>query len=143
MRRSHMLWLVLILVLSLAAAGCGGGGGEKESEKGVVCEGSALSGATGLPADFPTWDEVTLVEKKMEGPTVVVDGYFDGDLKSAHDEYKDRFEAAGYAVLFDELEDKDSEVSYKTKDGKTSGQVALRDKCDNGHIGVHITARPA
>jgi hypothetical protein len=141
MRRAHAVALVLLLALAVIAAGCGGG--KKESEAGAVCDGSALSGSTGLPADFPTWDEVTLVKTSKEGPSTIVDGFFDGDLKSAHDEYKDRFESAGYAVLFDELEDKDSEVSYKTKDGDTSGQVALRADCDNGHIWVHITNRPA
>ena len=144
MRRRHILWLAFVLVLSLAAAGCGGGGEKKSEERAdIVCDGSALAGDTGLPASFPTWDEVTLVEKRNDGPTLIVNGYFDGDLKSAHDEYKQRLEAAGYTVLFDELEDEDSEVSYKDADGKTSGQVALRDTCDNGHIAVHITNRPA
>jgi hypothetical protein len=86
---------------------------------------------------------VTLVKKKQEGPTLVVDGWFDGDLKSAHDGYRDRFKAARYTILFDELEDRDSEVSYKDAQGKTSGQVALKDECDNGHISVRITNRPA
>jgi hypothetical protein len=139
-----MLWLVLVAALALLAAGCGGGGGDKSSEEvDITCEGSALSGDTGLPANFPTWDEVTLTKKEQQGPTLIVNGWFDGDLKSAHDEYKERFEAAGYTVLFDELEDKDSEVSYKDAQGKTSGQVALRDSCDNGHISVHITNRAA
>jgi ABC-type glycerol-3-phosphate transport system substrate-binding protein len=132
MRRSHLIWLVLAAALALAAAGCGAGGA-KNGEKGaeITCAGSALTGDTGLPPKFPMWDEVTLI----------VNGWFDGDLKSAHQEYKDRFEAAGYLVLFDELEDKDSEVSYKDAQGKTSGQVALKAECDNGHISVHITNR--
>jgi hypothetical protein len=144
MRRGHIVCLAMIAVLALAAAGCGGGKDKNGAEEGAVtCEGSALTGSTGLPASFPTWDEVTLTKKSQEGPTLVVEGWFDGDLKSAHDEYKDRFESAGYTVLFDELEDKDSEVSYKDAQGKTSGQVALKDECDNGHISVHITNRPA
>ena len=146
MRRKHAVWLLALAALTLAAAGCGGG--KKESDKGkeagsITCEGSALTTSPALPASFPTWDEVTLVKSSQEGPTLVVDGWFDGDLKSAHDEYRDRFKAAGYSVLFDEIEDKDSEVSYKDAAGKTSGQVALKDECDNGHISVHITNRPA
>jgi len=139
----RLLWFLVVLVLTVAAAGCGGGGGRKEAEGAITCEGAALAGDTGLPANFPTWDEVTLTDKKQEGPTLIVEGWFDGDLKSAHDEYRDRLKAAGYTVLFDELEDKDSEVSYKDAAGKTSGQVALKDACDNGHISVHITNRPA
>lgn len=146
MRRKHAMWFLILAALTLAAAGCGGG--KKESNKGkesgaVTCEGTALTTTTGLPAKFPTWGEVTLVKASHEGPALVVEGWFDGDLKSAHDEFKNRFKAAGYSVLFDELEDKDSEVSYKDAAGKTSGQVALKDACDNGHISVHITNRPA
>ena len=138
-----MIWLALVAAVALAAAGCGGGGKKSGETADITCEGSALTGDTGLPANFPTWDEVTLTKKEQQGPTLIVSGWFDGDLKSAHDEYKDRLDAAGYTVLFDEIEDKDSEVSYKDAQGKTSGQVALKDQCDNGHISVHITNRAA
>ncbi len=48
-------------------------------------------------------------------------------------------------MLFSEIETDrgDAEISYKSPDGKTSGQVALRASCDNGHTSVHVTARPA
>ena len=45
-------------------------------------------------------------------------------------------------MLFEELEDHDSEVSYKAKDASKEGQVALRE-CENGNTSVHITIRPA
>ena len=51
------------------------------------------------------------------------------------------FKAAGYKVLFEELEDHDSEVSWQGE-GRT-GQVALRDECGGDKIYVHITNRPA
>jgi hypothetical protein len=145
MRRFHAVLLLVLAALALAAAGCGGGGGgEKATEEaGAVCDGEALSGETGLPANFPSWDEVTYTFKEQEGPTLVVKGWFDGSLKSAYNEYKGRFEEAKYVILFDELEDKDSEISYKDADGKTTGQLALRDECDNGHIYVRITNRAA
>ena len=145
MRRSHIVSLLLILALSVFAAGCGGKKKEAASGVDITCDGTALQSDTGLPAGFPMWDEVTLTNVEHQGPTLLVNGYFTGDgkIQSAHDEYKNRFEAAGYAILFDEVEDKDSEVSYKDKDGKTSGQVALKAECDNGHISVHITNRPA
>ena len=65
-----------------------------------------------------------------------------GSLPDAHDEYRRSSEAAGYKILFDELEDHDSEVSWQGE-GR-SGQVALREECgENDKIYVHITNRPA
>ena len=86
-------------------------------------------------------ENTTLTKQSTQGPTEVVEGYWKGDLKEAHDEYVKEFKAAGYQVLFEELEDHDSEVSWKGE-GR-SGQVALRDDCGGGKIYVHITNRPA
>ena len=62
-------------------------------------------------------------------------------LEDAYNGYKDAFDEAGYSILFDEIEDADSEVSYEG-DGRT-GQVALRENCEeDGRISVHITNRP-
>jgi len=138
--------LVCVLAaVGLALAGCGGGG-DNESEAAnpqakAACEGSALSGTPNLPASFPMVEETTLTKQSTQGPTEVVEGYWDGDLKEAHDEYVKEFKAAGYQVLFEELEDHDSEVSWKGE-GRT-GQVALRDDCGGGKIYVRITNRPA
>ena len=143
MRRMHAVFLLLLAALALAAAGCGGGGDEKKGEASAVCDGEALSGDTGLPENFPSWDEVTYTFKEQEGPTLIVKGWFDGSLDSAYREFKERFEEAKYAILFDELEAHDSEISYKDPDGATTGQLALRDECDNGHIFVRITNRAA
>ena len=132
------------LLLALGAAGCGGGDdeGEEEGEGGakVACEGDALS-STNLPDSFPEVQGVTLTKQETNGPTEVVDGYYEGELEDAYNAYKDAFESANYDVLFDELEEDDSEVSY-AGDGK-SGQVALRKDCEeDGRITVHITSRP-
>ncbi len=137
--------LVCVLAaVGLALAGCGGG--DKESEAAnpqakAACDGSALSGTPNLPATFPMVENTTLTKQSTQGPTEVVEGYWNGDLKEAHDEYVKEFKAAGYQVLFEELEDHDSEVSWKGE-GR-SGQVALRDDCGGGKIYVHITNRPA
>jgi hypothetical protein len=137
----------LAVVLALGAlSGCGKSEAEKEAESGgrgpLTCEGGAMSAAPQLPAGFPNVGSITFVSDSKEGPTTVVDGYSKSDLKAMHDGYVSGFESAGYSVLFEELEDHDSEVSYKTKDGSKSGQVALRE-CDNDHTSVHITIRPA
>ena len=58
------------------------------------------------------------------------------------DYFKGGFESAGFTVLFDEVEEHDSEVSWKGK-GRT-GQVALRDECGEAdRTYVHITNRPS
>lgn len=142
--RQVALLSALALAL-LAAAGCGGGG-EKESEPAnpqaqKACNGTALSEAPNLPASFPMVENTTLTRQSTQGPTEVVEGYWKGDLKEAHDEYVKEFGAAGYKVLFEELEDHDSEVSW-SGEGR-SGQVALRDDCGGDKIYVHITNRPA
>jgi len=144
--RTKLLRLTAVACMALAAAGCGGGESDEEAEaeeagRGTItCEGAALTGATNLPASFPKLDEITYVEAERRGPTAIVDGYYEGSLEEAYEEYKDAFEGAGYEILFDEIEEDDSEVSYRADD-QTEGIVALR-TCDNDNISVHITNRP-
>jgi hypothetical protein len=137
--------------MTLPAAACGGkSDAEKQAEAAsgegtVTCEGSALSGDAGLPAKFPVLPEMTLVKAEDKGPTHVVDGYATDELEGVYRELKDRLQEEQYTILFDEIEkdNGDSEISYKTPDGKTEGQIALRASCDNDHVSVHITSRPA
>ena len=139
-----------VLACALAAAALGiagcGGGGDKKSEAAnpqakVACAATALSAKPNLPVSFPMVEQTTLTKQSTQGPTAVVEGYWSGDVQEAHDEYVKEFKAAGYKVLFEELEDHDSEVSWQGE-GRT-GQVALRDDCGGGKIYVHITNRPA
>lgn len=149
----RILIALLLGLTVLASAGCGKSDKEKEAESAaksgqgtITCEGSAFSGETGLPSDFPKLDGVTFVSSKKTGPTIVVDGYSDESLEGMYHEYKDRFEEVGYTVDFDELEKDrgDSEVAYRAKNA-TEGIVALRggDACDNGNVSIHITNRPS
>jgi hypothetical protein len=139
----------LLGALVLVFAGCGGGGekkGEEETpsaEATAACNGSQLATAGAkLPPSFPKVEEVTYTVQHTEGPTEVVEGYFKGSVKEAHDEYKKELQGAGYKILFDELEEHDSELSWKGE-GRT-GQVALREECgDSDKTFVHITNRPA
>jgi ABC-type glycerol-3-phosphate transport system substrate-binding protein len=144
MRQAALLSVLAALVLVIA--GCGGGGKDEESEAGnpqakAACNGSPLTAAPKLPPSFPMVEETTLTKQSTQGPTNVVEGYWSGDLEEAHDEYVKEFKAAGYKILFEELEDHDSEVSW-SGEGR-SGQVALRDDCGGDKIYVHITNRPA
>jgi hypothetical protein len=145
-------YFALVVVLAVAVAGCGKSESEKQAEASnsgegtVTCSGNALSGETGLPAGFPELDGVTFVKASDSGPTRVVDGYSDESTRAWPTEWaKERFAEEQYTVLFSELEKDrgDSEVSYKSKDGATTGIVALRASCDNGNVSVHVTARPA
>jgi hypothetical protein len=141
----HLRGLALVGALGLLLAGCGGGGNENEGELSeeaeAACTGSELSDAPKLPASWPDMGEVTFTQQKTQGPTEVIEGYFDGDIVAAHDDFKRELEAAGFTILFDELEEHDSEVSWRS-DGR-SGQVALREECgDSDKIYVKVTNRP-
>ena len=142
----RMHWLLVIGVVVVALAGCGGGGGGDEGEGELseqaqaACTGSELSEKPNLPPSWPDMGEVTLTQQSKQGPTDIVEGYFSGDLEAAHDDFKRELEGAGFTILFDELEENDSEVSWEGE-GRT-GQVALRNECgDNDKIYVHITNR--
>jgi len=138
----------VLAALAFMAAGCGGGGDkDKDATEAAnpqaiaACNGSPLKAKPNLPPSFPMVEETTFTRQSTEGPTELVEGYWDGSLKDAHDEYLKELKAAGYKILFEELEDHDSEVSW-SGEGRT-GQVALRDDCGGDKIYVHITNRPA
>jgi ABC-type oligopeptide transport system substrate-binding subunit len=141
-----MRLVALALFSALVLSACGGESeAEKEREKGksafaATCEGSALSGDVGLPSGFPKPDGVTYLKTSKAGPSNVVDGTYDGDLDDAYDAYEQAVGDAGYNVLFKEKEEDDAEISYEG--GGKTGQIALRDACENGKLAVHITNRP-
>ena len=139
-------WFALVGVMGLLLTGCGGGDGDSDGELNqeaeAACTGSQLSEAPNLPAGWPDMGEVTFTQQSTQGPTEVVEGYFDGDVEAAHDDFKRELEAAGFTILFDEVEENDSEVSWKGE-GR-SGQVAIRNECgDSDKMYVKVTNRPA
>ena len=139
----HVRGLALVGAFGLLLAGCGGdsNGGELSTVAEAACTGSELSDAPRLPAGWPDMGEVTFTQQETQGPTEVIEGYFDGDIEAAHDDFKRELEAAGFTILFDELEEHDSEVSWRSE-GR-SGQVALREECgDDDKIYVKVTNRP-
>jgi hypothetical protein len=138
-------WWTVLAVFAFLLAGCGGGDGKNEGERSkeaeAACTGSELTESPELPQGWPDMGEVTFTQQSEQGPTKVVEGYFDGDIEAAHDDFKRELEAAGFTILFDEIEEDDSEVSWKGE-GR-SGQVALRNECGSSDkIFVHITNRP-
>jgi hypothetical protein len=149
MQITRIFFAAASAALAFSVTGCGGKSeAEKEREAGqsgrgtVTCEGSAMSGTPALPAGFPTIDGITYVSSKETGPSTVIDGYADRELGDLYDDFNSKLEDAGYAILFNEKEEDDAEVSYRTKDESSEGQVALR-SCDEDRTSVHITARPA
>jgi hypothetical protein len=143
---------LLLLVLGLAAvalAGCGGGGDkDKDADAAsgdvqAACSGSRMSETPSLPASFPQIEQDRLVytRQSKNGPTDVVEGYFNGDVQEAHDEFLKELQGAQFKILFNEVEaPNDSEISW-SGEGRT-GQVALRNECgDSDKTYVHITNR--
>lgn len=149
MRRFARLGFVLAMALVLSA--CGGGSKKSTSTEGdlgrqakAACTGKALAAAPKLPASFPQIeaDKLTYTRQSTEGPTNVVEGYFHGNVKEAHDEFLKELKGAQFKILFNELEEHDSEISWQGE-GRT-GQVALREECGSSDkTYVHITNRAA
>ena len=148
MKKTPFVLTVLLIGLSFFAVACGGESEsekEREAESGrgtVTCSGDAMTGETRLPADFPQIEGITFVKSQKTGPTQVVDGYADRDLGEVYDEFNSELESAGYTILFHEQEKDDAEVSYRSADKSTEGQVALRECEGDEKTSVHITARP-
>ena len=135
----------MLAALTLGLAACGGDDNKAEGDLGeqaqAACTGSPLTEAAKLPEGWPDMGEVTYTQQSTQGPTEVIEGYFDGDIQAAHDDFKRELDAAGFTILFDEVEENDSEVSWRGE-GR-SGQVALRNECgDSDKMYVHDTTRP-
>jgi hypothetical protein len=132
------------LLIALGAAACGGDdeSGEEESERAAVeCQGASVE--ANLPADFPEVAGVTYTKSSSAGQSKIADGYYEGSLEDAYETFKTAIRDAGYSVIFDEIEEDDSEVAYSGGDENTSGIVALRKNCaQSDRISVHVTNRP-
>ncbi len=142
--RSLMLYGALA-ALALGLAACGGGKKAQSNlgrEAKAACTGRPLAKAAKLPSGWPDLAAVTFTHQATQGPTEVVEGYFEGEIEAAHEDFKTQLETAGFTILFEEQEDHDAEVSW-SGEGR-SGQVALREDCARSDkIYVHITNRPA
>jgi hypothetical protein len=152
MPRGVLRVFALLAVLLFTVGACGkddptttptttaaAGGGDKD------CTGTPIDFAeTGLPDDFPELGEAKFTVSRQDGPSTVVEGFYEADIMSAYNEYKEALEGAGYGILFDELEEHDSEISWKTPDEANTGQVALREQCQqSGVTYLKVTSRPA
>jgi hypothetical protein len=149
MRRQALLLVLLGSALAVLSPACGGDDDSAQrappappQRAAVECDGPAVD--ADLPPDFPVVEGVTYTKTMSAGPSKIVDGYYEGRLEDAYMKFKAALRAAGYAVIFDEIEAQDSEVAYSGGDLDRSGFVALRENCvQSGRISVHITNRPA
>src|SRR5690348_4027353 len=95
-------WLALLGAVVVALAGCGG---EKDKEASgatkAVCNGSALSSTTKLPAGFPQVSNATYTKESVDGPTNIVEGFFMGSVKDGHAAFKQALGSGGYTVTHD------------------------------------------
>lgn len=148
----YAVWSAVLCVGLLVFAGCGGKKAETNTTTNALsqqaqaaCTGKPLTAAPKLPAGFPQIepDKLVYTQQSTLGPTNVVEGYFNGDVKEAHAEFQKELKGAQYVILFNEIEDNhDSEISWKAE-GRT-GQVAMRAECGTpDKTYVHITNRPA
>ena len=151
MRKRGLGGIALLMASVLMFAACSSGDKEKDNGGSTepsgnalsTCEGSAI-GNTGLPSDFPVPDAVTFTKRSKLGPSTVVDGFADEELEGMYSEWKDILGQVKYTILFSEEEPpNDAEISYKSADGSSTGQIALRNECGEGKIAVHVTDRPA
>jgi hypothetical protein len=143
--RAKTFGVLLVLILGLTLTACGGGDeSESEGERGAafapVCGLAALSGETGLPADFPTPESVTWVKSEEAGPSRIVEGFAEGDIEDVYDDWHQLFEDSDYEITFDEQEAHDAEISFEG--GGQSGQVKLADECAEGKVYARVTSRP-
>lgn len=144
--RATLRLLAVPLTGVLLLAACGGSDAGGEAAAGTLsCDGTPLSSSKiKLPSDFPIPADAVFTTTDEAGPSSITEGFFEGGLQSAYEEWKKAIEDADYDVLFDEIEERDSEISYASPDGDSTGQIALRSDCkDEGKTFVHITNRPA
>ena len=145
-------WLAVLMVATLIAA-CGGDEGENGEDEGGEGEGTELaacgeapaevdiSGQAGVPEDFPYPDGMVITGVEEAGPSVIVEGYYDGGLEDAYDAWNTSIEDGGYEVEGGEIEAEFHESEVEFKGGETEGQVKLEEECE-GRTDVRITIRP-
>ena len=153
MRNRHLLAIVAVLVaMTLALAACGGEkdeGKDGDADGGstasplATCSGPAIP-KTGLPADFPVPSGVTFTKTATAGPSVIVDGFASGDVANVYKVWKAAVATAKYTLTHTDFEaPNDAELNFASADGKTNGQVAMRNDCGgNGTIAIHVVDRP-
>ncbi|MEA2434986.1 MAG: hypothetical protein QOG54_2443 [Actinomycetota bacterium] len=136
-------FLALLFVLGLVMTACGsddpGDGGDTSAES---CDDpSPAAELADVPEGFPQPDGTTYTGGDQAGPSFIAQGYFDGNLQTAFDDYHAAFEDAGYDITKDEIEEHDAEVFFAGEG--TTGQVNLYADLDcSTNTKLRVTIRP-
>ncbi|MDQ1439213.1 MAG: hypothetical protein QOK43_2842 [Acidimicrobiaceae bacterium] len=136
------LSVLCVLAVATLFAGCSDKGKEGEGLRATEpCAEApaAFTGNNGLPSTFPVPKNVVLSETRTAGPSTVVGGYAEADLKAVFDSFKSALGKAPYSVTKSEKDAHDAEVNF-AGEGNT-GQVRLGEEC-KGRTSVGITIRP-
>ena len=107
----------------------------------AACTKSALSGAPELPKGWPEIENVTYTQESQQGPTTVVEGYFDGDVKAAHDEFKRELERPGSRSCSTSSRTTTRRCPGKGRDDRAKWRSATSAAASD-KVFVHITNRP-
>jgi hypothetical protein len=137
----------LVLAVAVGAAvlsACGGGPQAGSAAGALPCAGPQLAlDQAALPDDFPIPPSAVLTGSAEAGPSRIVEGFHQGDVGGAHAEWMTVLQEVGYDILFEEVEESDAEISYRSPDQSSTGQVALRAECRApDRIYLRITNRP-
>ena len=138
---ANLLRVLPAFVVMIMVAGCGDGGGTTAPDL-PPCgpPERALTRPPKLPGSFPNPRGVTYTEAEKAGPSDIIHGYFNGDLRTGFRTYRNAFQGSGYDVIKDEQEARDAEVFF-AGEGR-SGQVRLDADCA-GRTNITITIRPS
>jgi hypothetical protein len=123
-------------------AACGGEAGTLPGADLPECKTALPAGrdVKGVPPDFPKPDGALYTKSEPAGPSVIVHGFFDGDLGLSFEAWRGAFEDAGWTITKDERETVDAEVFFAH--GETNGQVNMFAECA-GRTKLTITIRPS
>ena len=94
----------------------------------------------GVPADFPKPNGARYIKATPTGPSVIVEGFFDGELGESFDAWRSAFEDSGWTITKEERETVEAEVFFAR--GEINGQVNMFAECE-GRTRLTITIRPS
>jgi hypothetical protein len=133
---------LVCVAASVAFAACGGEPGALPGADLPACARPLPSeqAVKGVPGDFPKPGDALYVRSERAGPSVIVHGFYDGELGASFDAWRTAFEEARWTITKDERETVDAEVFFAH--GDTNGQVNMFAECA-GRTKLTITIRPS
>lgn len=127
---------------TLLLSACGGEPGTLPGADLPACESQLPRerDVKGVPSDFPKPDDALYVKATPAGPSVIVEGFYDGELGDSFDAWRAAFRDSDWTITKDERETVDAEVFFAR--GEINGQVNMFAECE-GRTRLTITIRPS